>query len=151
MLSTSMSSLCPDLSTADVACAVFCSSSARRYAVAAGASLFAASMGAGVTGAGADTRSGATTPNSSVETVGLVGFVLLYGHLAGFGSHAGRRLGARLLDKRRLDFHRRAVLALFIDQKRFTRLRGGASNVPQLTQIDIDLDGLVCGVPQAMP
>ena len=55
---------------------------------------------------------------------------------------------ARLLDKRCLGFHGRAVLALLINQKRFTRLRGGAPNMPQLAQIDIDLDGLVCGIPR---
>ena len=78
----------------------------------------------------------------------LVGFVLPCGHLARSGGHAGRRLGVRLLDKRRLGFHRHIILALLINQKRFTRLRGGAPNVPQLTQIDIDLDRLVRGVPR---
>ena len=53
-----------------------------------------------------------------------------------------------MLGFRRIDLCGHIVLALFVDQKRFTRLRSGAPNVPQLTQIDIDLDGLVCGVPR---
>ena len=70
MLSTSMSSLWPECATADVACAAFCSSSARRKASAAGASSFVASAGAAAANAGVGARSGATTPNCSVDMVG---------------------------------------------------------------------------------
>ena len=78
----------------------------------------------------------------------LVGQVLPNGCHDRFDNRVGYGLGFRLPRVRCLGFYGCVVLALFVDQKRFARLRSGAPNVPQLTQIDIDLDGLVCGVPR---
>ena len=72
----------------------------------------------------------------------LVGFVALRRRRDRLGHHVGRRLGFRLLGFRRIDLCGHIVLALFVDQKRFARLRSGAPNVPQPVKIDIDLDGL---------
>ena len=77
----------------------------------------------------------------------LVGLVLLYGRHDWFGDCVGHELGFPSLGNCHLGIRKRAVLALLVDQKRLARLCGGAPNVPQLAQIDIDLDGLMCGIP----
>ena len=78
----------------------------------------------------------------------LVGLVLPNGCLDRLDKRVCCGLGFRLLGIRRIDLCEHIVLALLINQKRFTRLRGDAPNVPQLAQVDIDLDGLVRGVPR---
>ena len=78
----------------------------------------------------------------------LVGLVLPNGCRDRLDRRVRHGLGFRPFGACRIDLCDHSVLALLVDQKRLARLRGGAPNVPQLTQIDIDLDGLVCGVPR---
>ncbi len=78
----------------------------------------------------------------------LVGLVLLCGRRDRLDKRVCCGLGFRLLGVHRIDLCEHIVLALLIDQKRLTRLCGDAPNVSQLTQIDIDLDGLVRGIPR---
>ena len=77
----------------------------------------------------------------------LASLVLLHGRRDWFGDRVGHGLGFRSFGNCHLGIRKRAVLALLVDQKRLARLCGGAPNVPQLAQVDIDLDGLMCGIP----